>query len=58
MTGKYDGGAPMRPVLSKGKRKALARKRRAEEKAWASKSGPVTTRWVDPATLRPPDPPG
>lgn len=32
-------------------RRAAARKR--EEKRWAARSGPVTTRFVDPASLRP-----
>lgn len=32
------------------KRRAAARKR--EEKRWASKSGPVTVRFVDPEQLR------
>lgn len=30
-----------------------AKFRRRQEKRWAKKSGPVTVRFVDPATLRP-----
>jgi hypothetical protein len=35
------------------RRKRQADKRRREEKRWAKRSGPVTVRHVDPATLRP-----
>jgi hypothetical protein len=35
------------------RRKRQAAKRRREEKRWAKRSGPVTVRFVDPATLRP-----
>src|SRR4051794_25215453 len=33
------------------RRRRAAAKRKREEKRWAKKSGPVTTRFVDPATL-------
>lgn len=34
------------------RQKRQAAKRRREEKRWAKRSGPVTVRFVDPATLR------
>ena len=32
-------------------------KRRQEEQSWSSRNGPVTVRFVDPASLRKPDRP-
>jgi hypothetical protein len=48
--------------MSPERKSRAAAKRRREEKRWARKSGPVTTRFVDPATLErgkslPPSPP-
>jgi hypothetical protein len=47
--------------MSPDRKKRAEAKRRREEKRWARKSGPVTVRFVDPATLRPageqPEPP-
>ena len=37
------------------RRKRQAAKRKREEKRWAARSGPVTVRFVDPATLAKPE---
>jgi hypothetical protein len=42
--------------MSPERRKRAAAKRKREEKRWAARSGPVTVRFVDPATLRPQEP--
>ncbi len=36
------------------RKKRAAAKRKREERRWARRSGPVTVRFVDPATLRAP----
>lgn len=48
-TGASLGGAESSPE----RRKRQAAKRKREEKRWAARSGPVTVRFVDPATLKP-----
>jgi hypothetical protein len=47
-------GGPLggRPEESPERRRRRAAARKREEKRWARKSGPVTVRYVDPATLR------
>jgi len=42
------GGIEMSPE----RRRRQAAKRKREEKRWAKKCGPVTVRFVDPATLK------
>ncbi len=55
MSGKGTTGASLGGGVetSPDRRKRQAAKRRREEKRWAKLSGPVTVRFVDPATLRP-----
>ena len=43
-----------RTEMSPERKKRAAAKRKREEKRWAKRSGPVTVRFVDPATLKPP----
>lgn len=37
---------------SAARKRRRAKQRREEERRWAEKSGPVTVKFVDPATLR------
>jgi hypothetical protein len=47
-------GASLGGIESSPQRRARqAAKRKREEKRWAKRSGPVTVRFVDPATLKP-----
>lgn len=56
MSGKGTTGASLGGGVetSPDRRKRQAAKRRREEKRWSRRSGPVTVRFVDPASLRPP----
>lgn len=46
------GAATSSVFTSPTRRRRQDARRRHEERAWARRSGPVTTRRVDPATLR------
>lgn len=48
-------GASTTTEMAPWKRSKLAKRRRREEARWRAKCGPVTVRFVDPATLRAPD---
>jgi hypothetical protein len=55
MSGKGSTGSSLGGGVqtSPDRRRRQAAKRRREENRWAKRSGPVTVRFVDPATLRP-----
>jgi len=50
MTGRI--GAATTTQVAPWKKSQQARRRRRQEARWARKCGPVTVRFVDPATLR------